>query len=224
MRRWIFFSTLFSGSLVASAGVLVSIDPGHIPWVVSRATGIVAFVLLTGSMLLGLGMSTRLAHRILPKAALYEVHAFVSVLTLLFVLVHAGALLFDGYIGFGASSILVPFASDYRPLATGTGIVAAWALVAVTVSFWLRPRLSYRTWRSIHYLSFGVWAAGLAHGVLAGTDTGGPVIAQLYSSSAAAVAGLFTYRVLTTVSAANRQRGTQHTAEGGGKQPRATPV
>jgi methionine sulfoxide reductase heme-binding subunit len=206
MRRWLFFSALFSGTLVASTGMLVAIDPGHIPWIVSRATGIVAFALLTGSMLLGLCMSTRLASRILPKVAAYEIHAFVSVLTLLFVFVHAGALLFDGYIGFGPASILLPFASAYRPLATGIGIVAAWVLVAVTVSTWLRPRLSYKAWRSIHYLSFGVWAAGLVHGVLAGTDTANPLVAQLYWSSAAAVAGLLTFRVLSAIAAGKRTR------------------
>lgn len=206
MHRWLLFSALFSASLVASAVLLVSFDAGHIPWIVSRASGIVAFALLTGSMLLGLGMSTRLAHGIVSKVAVYEIHSFVSVLTLLFVFIHAGALLFDGYIGFGAGSILIPFSSAYQPLATGIGIVAAWVLVAVTVSTWLRPRLSYRTWRSIHYMSFGVWAAGLVHGVLAGTDTANPLVAQLYWSGAAAVAGLLTYRVLAALAASSRNR------------------
>lgn len=214
MWRWTVISTLFSASLVASTFALVALDPGHLPWIVSRATGIVAFGLLTGSMLLGLGMTTRLAQRVLPKSAAYEIHAFVSVLTLLFVFIHAGALLFDGFIGFGARSILIPFTSAYRPMATGIGVVAAWALVAVTLSTWLRPRLSYRAWRRVHYLSFGVWAAGLVHGVLAGTDTTNALVAQLYWSGAAAVAGLLTYRVLAAGSR-NRSDGRSLTRSPG---------
>lgn len=224
MRRPWLFIVLFGVALSLAASVLAFVDLGLLPWMVSRGTGVVAFGLLTASMVLGLGMSTRLANRIIPKPALYEIHSFISVLTLLFVLVHAGVLLFDGYAGFGSADILVPFASSYRPFATGLGVVAAWALVAVTVSSWLRPRLSYRVWRHIHYLSFGVWAAGLAHGVLAGSDAGNPLVAQLYWSGGASVAGLLTYRVLTAVSASDRQSESGTTRAGTGGQPRVTPA
>lgn len=223
MRSLLYLSALFFISLAVSAIALAYTDLGRLPWAVSRASGIVVFLLLTVSIVFGLGMSTRLAHRIIPKAMLYEIHSFVSVLTLLFVLVHAGFLLFDGYIAFGAQDILVPFASSYRPFATGLGVISAWVLGAVTLSSWLRPRLSYRMWRRLHYLSFAVWGAGLAHGVLTGTDTANPVVAQLYWSSAAAVAGLVTYRILFALAARNRLANTA-TRAGAQPNPRATPA
>ncbi len=70
----------------------------------------------------------------------------------------------------GGPSIVVPFASPYRPLWTGLGTVAVDLMVAVAVSSALRQRISARTWRGIHWLAYGSWPVAMAHALGEGTD------------------------------------------------------
>jgi sulfoxide reductase heme-binding subunit YedZ len=65
----------------------------------------------------------------------------------------------------------------------------------VTASFWMRGRIGFATWRRLHYASFGAYLLALVHGLLAGSDTGVPVVAAIYVGSAAVVAGLILFRL-----------------------------
>jgi sulfoxide reductase heme-binding subunit YedZ len=67
--------------------------------------------------------------------------------------------------------ILVPFASSYRPLWTGIGIMAFYLSILVTVTFYIRSRISMKAFRSIHYLSIVAFVGALFHGLYAGTDS-----------------------------------------------------
>lgn len=184
----------FAGALLL-APVLQSANLGHAPWYISRASGLVAFALLSGSVILGLTISSKASKSFIPRTLAFDLHQFLSVLALTFVGIHAGSLLFDGFLRFSPAQILVPFASPYRPLATGAGIVAAWIASLVTASFWLRKRVGYRAWRRFHYLSFAAYVLGLVHGVTAGTDSGLPLVGWMYILSAATVAALLVYRI-----------------------------
>jgi len=66
--------------------------------------------------------------------------------------------------------ILVPFASNYRPLWTGIGIIAFYLSILVTVTFYVRSRISMKAFRTIHYLSIIAFVGALFHGLFAGTD------------------------------------------------------
>ncbi len=186
------------GLLVASmaGGVaLMQADTGQAPWFVSRASGLMSFVLLTGSVVLGLVMSGRMGVRTIPRPLAFSLHQFLSVLTLAFIGVHAGALLFDGFLRFSPIEILVPFAAGYERLWTGLGVLSGWSAAAVTASFWAKRRLGHARWRKLHYLSFAAWGASLVHGMFAGTDAALAPVHWLYFGSAALVAGLLVYRI-----------------------------
>ena len=170
-------------------------DLGQIPWFVSRASGLVAFLLLTGSVLFGLLMSTRASDGVLPRPAVFAVHQFTSVLTLSLLALHAASLLFDGFLHFTPLSLLVPFVGPYRPLWVGLGVAGAWSTAIVTGSFWARRRLGQRSWRRLHYLSFFAWTASLVHGFAAGTDTQLAPVLWMYVLCAGAVASLVAYRI-----------------------------
>lgn len=184
----------FIGALVSTL-MLKGADFGHAPWYISRSSGLVAYVLLTLSVVLGLLLSIRPARPLLPRALAFDLHQFISILTLSMVGVHVGILLFDTYLGFSPAEILVPFASDSEPLLNAIGVLAAWSLVAITASFWLRRRVGQRTWRRLHYVSFASWLLALVHGYAQGTDTFVPFVNAIYVLSAAVVAGLLTYRI-----------------------------
>ena len=132
----------------------------------------------------------------MSKRRLTRAHESLSLSALLATLAHVVLLVFDDYVSFGAVDILVPGASAWRPVAVGLGIGAAYTSVVVAVSFYLRRWIGQRTWRALHFASFGVFMSALAHGVTAGTDTRHPAVIVLYGASAVVVVGLVVLRII----------------------------
>jgi methionine sulfoxide reductase heme-binding subunit len=129
-------------------------------WYLARASGIVAFVLLTIAVVLGLTLSGRAKLPSWPRFAVEDVHRFAGLLTGTFVSLHVLTLFVDSYVPFSLTQLAVPGTSSYRPLSTALGVVAAELLLALAITNRYRKRLSYRFWRRAHYLNFAVW--GLA--------------------------------------------------------------
>jgi predicted ferric reductase len=153
-----------------------------------------AYLLLSSSVVVGLMLSGKTHRRRWPRFALEDVHRFLGLLTGTFVVVHGGALLLDGYLPFSLGQLLVPGTAPYRPLAVSFGVVAAELLVALAVTNRYRARLSYRFWRRAHYLNFAVWLFALVHGLTAGTDAFTTWALMLYAGSAWLVLALTVHR------------------------------
>lgn len=187
---------LLAAAFIGGAGLAAAAGASHVPWYISRASGIGAFVALSLSVILGLLTSMRVALPGLSKAFNYEIHGFVSVLGLALTGIHGGALLFDSWFQFTPAQVLVPFISAYEPVWTGIGIIATWAMALVTASFWMRKWVGQRAWRRLHYLSFGVYLLAFVHGILAGTDTAQLPIALTYAASISVVAMLLALRIM----------------------------
>jgi sulfoxide reductase heme-binding subunit YedZ len=165
-------------------------------WYVTRAGGIVAFAILTASICVGLALSGRASLRHWPRFALEDVHRFLGLLAGFFVALHVGVLLFDDYLPFSPSELIVPGLSRFRPFPTALGVVALELLVALALTNHYRRRIPYRLWRGAHTLNFGVWALALVHGIGSGTDTTRAWALGLYAVSTATVVGLTAWRLL----------------------------
>jgi len=161
------------------------VSPGV--WYFARSAGIVAYLLLSSSVLLGVLMAGKSSFT-WPKFAVEEVHRFLAILTGVFIVLHGGSLLLDRVVPISLGQELVPFTSPYRPLAVGLGICAMELLAAVGITNALRTRLPYTTWRKLHYLTLPAWLLASLHGVLAGTDAGDPWFAGIAAGTFAAVA------------------------------------
>jgi sulfoxide reductase heme-binding subunit YedZ len=155
-------------------------------WYTARAAGIVAYLLLSSSVVLGLSMSAR-ASFAWPRFAVQEVHRFLTIVAAVFVAVHGASLLLDRVVPISLGQELVPFADGYRPFAVSLGIVAAELMAAIGVTNALRGRIPHRLWRRAHYLTIAVWAAATAHGLLAGTDRADPWFLALLGLTVASV-------------------------------------
>jgi sulfoxide reductase heme-binding subunit YedZ len=138
-------------------------------WLISRASGIVAVVLISLSVLMGLAMAARLL-RPAHKRTVVRLHEHVAVLSLVAVGVHGLALLGDQWLKPGLTGITVPFALGYRPLWTGLGIIAGYLALLLGPSFYLRRRIGARTWRKLHRATTAAWLLSAAHALGAGTD------------------------------------------------------
>ena len=155
-------------------------------WYFARSSGIVAYLLLSSSVLLGVLMAGK-AQFTWPKFAVQEVHRFLAILTGVFIALHGAALLLDTVVPTSLLQELVPFTSAYRPFAVGLGVTAMLLIAAVGISNALRSTLPYATWRKLHYLTLPAWLLASFHGVLAGTDGGDPWFAGIAAGSFAAV-------------------------------------
>jgi methionine sulfoxide reductase heme-binding subunit len=164
-------------------------------WYTTRATGIVSLALLTAAMVLGILTAGRVKSRSWPAFVQADLHKRISLLAMVFVGIHVLTAVLDTYVNVGWASILVPFASPYRPLWTGLGTVGVDLMVAVAVSSALRQRIRARTWRNIHWLAYGSWPVAMAHSLGMGTDAAKLWMDALAAVSAAAVAGALAWRI-----------------------------
>ena len=161
-----------------------------VDWYAARAAGVVAYLLLTSSIVLGLVLAGRARLERWPRFALEDVHRFAGLLAGWFIGIHVLLLLVDAQAKLSLAAVILPFTSSYRPLWTGLGVVAAELLVAIAVSNHYRKRLPHGLWRRLHYLNFAVWVAATGHGLGAGSDRGSGWLLSLYLISATTVAGV----------------------------------
>jgi sulfoxide reductase heme-binding subunit YedZ len=146
-------------------------DPSHhLFWITSRAAGTTAMVLASTSVGVGLAMGARLFKRF--GGDRLHIHQMLSLAVLLAIAVHAVALLGDTYLRPSLLDVTVPFALSYKTLPTSIGIVSAWAMFALGLSYYLRSRIGYRRWKAIHALTVLAWIGGLIHTFTEGTDAG----------------------------------------------------
>jgi methionine sulfoxide reductase heme-binding subunit len=138
-------------------------------WLASRSAGLVAFALLTAVTVLGLLSVLRVAG---PKTAklLRPWHERFALAALACIGAHGLFLLFDGWLKPGVTGILVPFTMGYRPLWTGLGIIGAYVIAALSLSFYVRRRIGASRWRNAHRLAPVGFVLIFLHVLMAGTD------------------------------------------------------
>lgn len=188
-----------------------------VDWYAARAGGVVAYVLLSSVVILGLVLAGKERLEGWPRFALEDVHRFGGLLAGWFISLHVLMIGIDSKSHFSLSQLVVPFTSSYRPFWTGLGIVAAELLAALALANRFRKRISYRVWRRLHYLNLPLWIAATAHGLGSGTDRSSTWFLLVYSCAIGAVAALALRRF-------SRAQGTQSRrlvtiASSGGSQP-----
>lgn len=165
------------------------------PWMASRAAGFTAYVALSLEVALGLLVSTGALDRLLARARIVELHQWLSSATLLLVAAHALVLLGDGFAGLDALDLTIPFLAPVARLPTALSVLSAWILVGLHASYAMRGRLGARTWRKLHYASFGLYALATIHGIAAGTDVARPWAITIDAGSGLVVGALLIARI-----------------------------
>lgn len=146
-------------------------DP-HIWWYVTRASALLSWVLMTLAVLWGILLSTRLLQRVDNPGWLQDLHRYLGGMSVIMAALHMVSLMLDGWLRFTLAEVLVPFATDFKPLATALGILAFYALVAVQGTSLVMNRLPRKFWKILHYLSYVALVLISFHAGLAGTDSG----------------------------------------------------
>ncbi|MGA2521613.1 MAG: ferric reductase-like transmembrane domain-containing protein [Acidimicrobiales bacterium] len=173
-------------------------------WYATRATGIVALVLLTVTTVLGIVTANRVATRSWPGFALQDLHRRVSLTAMVFLGAHILTSVMDTYVNIGWTAVVVPFASSYKRLWVALGAVGLDLLLAVAVTSILRHRLPARLWRGVHWLAYGSWPVALAHAFGMGTDMATPWVLGLAVVCIVAVTGSALWRIALASSRTQR--------------------
>jgi sulfoxide reductase heme-binding subunit YedZ len=168
---------------------------GTLPWYVARASGLVAWALLAGSVVWGLLMTSKIMRRRVRNSWLLDLHRWLGGLALVFTGIHVAAILMDTYVHFGLASVLIPFAAHWHPVAVAWGVASLYLLAAVEVTSLVRKRLSHRLWKRVHFLSLPLFVLSTIHGLSAGTDGRTPMAIITAGLVASAVAALVALRI-----------------------------
>jgi sulfoxide reductase heme-binding subunit YedZ len=142
----------------------------QILWYTTRATGLMAMVLLTASVVLGLLTARRTSGPGWPRFVQQDLHKRISILSVSFLGIHILTSVLDSYVHIGWFAIVIPFTSSYDRFFVGLGAISFDLLAAVFISSLLRSHLGARTWRAVHWLAYGCWPIGIAHSIGTGTD------------------------------------------------------
>jgi methionine sulfoxide reductase heme-binding subunit len=181
---------------VAAGHLLAAGGSGPSPlWFTTRATGVVALLLLTMTVALGVAGTARYSTPALTRLVRAGLHRNVALLGVAFVTVHVLTTVLDPYAAIGFSSAIVPFSSAYRPFWLSLGTIAFDLLLAIVITSLVRSRLSYRTWRAVHWLAYASWPVALWHGLGTGTDSKLSWLLVLDAASVAAVAAIVAWRL-----------------------------
>jgi methionine sulfoxide reductase heme-binding subunit len=196
-------STVFgslSGIITTAALLVVSVGiSGVTPdtkafWLLSRTSGLVAYLLLWLSVMAGLLISSRATSIVPPKRAL-GIHQMTSGTALAFAVFHGLVLAGDGYFNLSLLELIVPLTSAFKPVWMAAGQISLILLAAVLASSSMRRSLGNRAWRALHYSAFFAYWLALGHALVLGSDTGRPLIACLYAFTGVAVLWLTTIRI-----------------------------
>ncbi|HYM15583.1 MAG TPA: hypothetical protein VEZ14_08485 [Dehalococcoidia bacterium] len=178
----------------------------HVYWYLGRSSGFVAYWLLFASVAVGLAVSSRIFDGLLGRPWVLELHKFLSVFVLVVMLFHGLVMLPDPYAKFTPADLLIPLRSRYKAAPMAIGIVTLYSSVFVTLSFYAKGLIGQSGWRMLHYATFGLFVAAMAHGMWIGTDTRQPLVQLSYLASGAAVLFLTFFRILAARSAARPRR------------------
>lgn len=146
-------------------------------WLTSRTAALTAFVVLLAAILTGQALRTSLLEGWVRKREVADLHQFLTVCWLPLIALHVLTVTLDAVSRLSWLDLVVPFRASYAALPIGLGTCAFDLLIVITVTSYLRQRISPPTWRWLHRLSYLMFALFGLHALLAGTDMARPIIA-----------------------------------------------
>jgi methionine sulfoxide reductase heme-binding subunit len=166
-------------------------------WLIARSAGLATYGLVTASILAGLLLRSRPAPGRLRPAAVADVHKTLAMMALGALALHGAALVLDAVARISPEALVVPGLAPRDRLAVALGVLAGDLMIVVAASSGLRRRIGFRAWRRLHWLTYAVFGAASAHGIMAGTDSSRPAMVWFYVVAIAAVAGATSWRAMT---------------------------
>jgi methionine sulfoxide reductase heme-binding subunit len=173
------------------------ITASTLPWYVSRATGVVSLLLLTAVMVLGILVNRQGRLPGLPRFAVTNLHRNLSLMAVVFIVIHVVTAVLDGYVSIPLISGVVPFTSGYEGFWLGLGAISFDLMLALIVTSLIRGRLSRRVWKAVHWLAYASWPIAFAHSIGASSDLQSGLLLALAVACAVALAAALAWRLVS---------------------------
>ncbi len=168
-------------------------------WYVARGSGIVAFILLTLSVALGITMNRRWYSTNWPRMVVDAMHRWFTITFFSFTVIHVATIMLDPFAHVSLKNAVIPFSGGYRPFWMSLGVIAIELGLAIGASVWVRRWIGYRAWHILHGLAYPIYGLTLLHGLGTGTDTGTPWMSAVYGSSVVLIVLAITWRLAPTL-------------------------
>jgi sulfoxide reductase heme-binding subunit YedZ len=175
-------------------------------WYMTRGFGLIDLVLLTATLVMGVTQVVRYARPGLPRFVISALHKNISLLAVVFLIIHVVTAVLDTFVSISVASVFIPFVGTYRPLWLGLGALSLDLLVALVITSLLRERLGHGAWRLIHWAAYLCWPVAVLHGLGTGTDTKLGWVLALNAVCVASVIGAVWWRLAEGWSPANAGR------------------
>lgn len=143
---------------------------GQAFWYASRATGIVALLLLTATFALGIMVTKKGRLPGLPRFAVTGLHRALSLLAVCFLGVHIITAVLDSYVRIPLLSAVIPGVSGYERFWLSLGAIATDLMIAMIITSLMRGRLNPLAWRVVHLTAYLSWPVALAHSIGSAKD------------------------------------------------------
>jgi methionine sulfoxide reductase heme-binding subunit len=163
-------------------------------WYLSRAAGLVSFVLLSFVVVLGVTIKRRGKVPGMPRFAGVGLHRNASLFALVLLTIHIVTAVVDPFVAIGWLAVVVPFTSHYEPLWLGLGALSIDLTLAVVVTSLLRFRIGVRAWRAVHWLAYAAWPLAAIHGIGAAADLQSGLLLGVVLATIAVVLGAIASR------------------------------
>ena len=164
-------------------------------WYASRATGVVALVLLTAVLVLGMLVNRRGRLPGLPRFAVTGLHRNISLLSVAFLAIHVLTAIADPYVTIGLGATVIPFTAGYKPLWLGLGALSLDLVAALIVTSLARARIGRRAWRAIHWAAYAAWPLAVAHSLGSSADMRSGAMLGVLTGCVLAVCGALAWRL-----------------------------
>jgi sulfoxide reductase heme-binding subunit YedZ len=158
-------------------------------WFASRGSGIVSLLLLTSVAVLGLISMVRWQRPTWPRFLINDLHSNLALLS------HVTSAVLDPFTNLGIYAATIPFASSYRPLWVGLGVISIYLFVALIITSLLRERLGERAWRLVHWVAYAAWPLAVLHSMGSGSDAFAPWMMGIEALCIGAVVLALTWRI-----------------------------
>ena len=178
-------------------------------WALGRGTGVVALVMFTVTLVLGIVSRSGRPVGGLGRFGVAEIHRTAALTGVGLIAVHVGSLFFDPYAQLRLVDVVVPFLGAYKPLWLGLGTLAVDLLLVVTVVSLLRDRVGPRIFKAVHWLTYALWPVALVHGLGNGTDAWSLWLDAAAATCTLAVAGALVWRLQPSFAERGRARASR---------------
>jgi sulfoxide reductase heme-binding subunit YedZ len=174
---------------------------------------------------LGILTSRKTSLPTLPRFATMTLHRSISLLAVVFLVVHVCTAVLDPYAQVRIVDLVVPFIGSWQALWLGVGTLGLDALAAVVVSSLLMKHIKRRTWRAIHWLGYAAWPLAFLHSIDIGSDSGTLWLRAIAVAMLGTIVVAGGWRISGSRSPSGAPRGDRDRAPaaGPGTRPRAAP-